>query len=153
MTKRFNKVAQSGSFLLEALIAIVIFSMGILAIVGMQAAAIKNSGESKYRSDANLLANELIGRMWVSDRTALQTNFAGIDGAGGTEYVNWINLSVVPTATGATKPLPGVTLSPPQNLPIVTVSSAGFVSVYMYWQTDLNDANTKHSLVMTAQIK
>ena len=55
--------------LLEAFIAILIFSMGILAIVGMQASAVKTSADAKYRSEASLLANELIGQMWVSNRT------------------------------------------------------------------------------------
>ena len=42
--------------LLEALIAILIFSMGILALMGMQATAINTVSESKYRSNAGFLA-------------------------------------------------------------------------------------------------
>ncbi len=78
---------QTGSFLLEALIAILIFSMGILAIVGLQAASIKASADAKYRSDANMLANQLIGQIWVSDRTAatLRTNYQ----TGGGAYTAW----------------------------------------------------------------
>lgn len=51
--------------LLEALIAILIFSMGVLAIVGMQAAAIRNTSDAKYRADASYLANHILGQMWA----------------------------------------------------------------------------------------
>lgn len=54
---------QSGVMLLEALIAILIFSFGVLGIVGLQATAINTVQDAKYRSDAALLANELIGEM------------------------------------------------------------------------------------------
>ena len=56
---------QQGSVLLEALISILIFSIGILGLVAMQAAAIKNSIDAKYRSDASYLANQIISQMWV----------------------------------------------------------------------------------------
>jgi type IV pilus assembly protein PilV len=62
--------AQRGVMLLEALIAILVFSLGILAMVGLQAVAIKNTGDAKYRSNAIFLANQVIGQMWV-DRTNL----------------------------------------------------------------------------------
>ena len=53
---------QSGVMLLEALIAILIFSLGVLGVVGMQASAIAASRDAKYRTDAALLANEIIGQ-------------------------------------------------------------------------------------------
>lgn len=56
--------SQQGVVLLEALIAILIFSMGVLAVVGLQAAMIKNTSDSKYRSEASYLAQRWIGRMW-----------------------------------------------------------------------------------------
>jgi len=56
--------------LLEALIGILIFSVGILALIGMQATAMRATIDAKYRSEASFLANEVIGRMWV-DRANL----------------------------------------------------------------------------------
>ncbi|MFO1318169.1 MAG: type IV pilus modification protein PilV [Burkholderiales bacterium] len=56
---------QSGVMLLEALIAILIFSLGILALIGLQAQSIRNSSEAKYRADASFLANQVIGFMWA----------------------------------------------------------------------------------------
>ena len=58
------KSAQQGVVLIEAMIAILIFSMGVLAIVGLQAAMVKNTADSKYRADASYIAQQRIGTMW-----------------------------------------------------------------------------------------
>ncbi len=58
------KSAQQGVVLLEALIAILIFSMGILALVGLQAAMLKSASDSKYRADASYIAQQRIGQIW-----------------------------------------------------------------------------------------
>lgn len=71
---------QGGVMLLEALVAILIFSIGIIAVMGMQAVSITQVSQSKYRADASYLANQLIGLMWVSNKTALST-FASAGGA------------------------------------------------------------------------
>lgn len=57
---------QSGLMLLETLVAILIFSFGILGLVSMQANAISLNTDAKHRADAALLANQLIGRLAVS---------------------------------------------------------------------------------------
>jgi len=71
---------QGGVMLLEALVAILIFSIGIIAVMGMQAVSITQVSQSKYRADAAYLANQLIGLMWVADKTQLAT-FASAGGA------------------------------------------------------------------------
>ena len=137
--------------LLESFIAILIFSMGILAIVGMQASAIKNSTDARYRSEASQLANELIGKMWISDRVAvdpldptpqlqLQTNFqGGIGGPDGTAYAAW--------AANVQQVLPGAANSPPQ----VTVNATtGLVTVTLFWKAPnepASDAAHQYSIV------
>ena len=72
MKYTFDKRKQSGVMLLEALIGILIFSIGILAMVGLQAASVKNQADAKYRADASYFANQIIGQMW-GDRTNLAT--------------------------------------------------------------------------------
>jgi type IV pilus assembly protein PilV len=56
---------QKGIVLLEALIAVLIFSMGILAIAGLQATMVKNTSDAKYRSDAAFIAQQRLGVMWA----------------------------------------------------------------------------------------
>jgi type IV pilus assembly protein PilV len=59
---------QSGSFLLEALIAILIVALGVLGSVGLLARSMQDVDDAKNRGEAAYLANMLIGRMWTSDR-------------------------------------------------------------------------------------
>ncbi len=70
--------SQRGVILIEALIGILIFSIGILALIGMQAVAMKNTTDAKYRSEAAFLANQIIGQMWVD-----RANLARYDDADG----------------------------------------------------------------------
>ena len=58
--------AQQGAVLLEAMIAILIFSMGVLAIVGLQAAMIKNTADSKFRAEAGFIAQQELGKLWAN---------------------------------------------------------------------------------------
>ncbi|MCO5108978.1 MAG: type IV pilus modification protein PilV [Burkholderiaceae bacterium] len=55
---------QQGATLIEALVAVLIFSIGILAVVGMQAFAVSAVSDAKYRADASFLANQALGRLW-----------------------------------------------------------------------------------------
>ena len=64
------RVTQQGVVLVEAMISILIFSVGILAIAGLQAAMVKNTTDSKFRADASFIAQKAIGEMW-SDQTNL----------------------------------------------------------------------------------
>lgn len=64
-----TKAQQKGVVLIEALIALLIFSMGILALVGLQAAMIKNTTENKFRADASFIAQQQLSRIWVEDHT------------------------------------------------------------------------------------
>ncbi|MBI3525651.1 MAG: prepilin-type cleavage/methylation domain-containing protein [Betaproteobacteria bacterium] len=137
---------QTGSALLEALIAILIFSMGILAIVGMQAAAVKASGDAKYRSDAGILVNQLLGEMWVADRTpaTLQTNFQGGGGTDGAQYTTWFTRDV----QGA---LPGAAANPPT---VVVNTATSQVTITVQWMAPGEPATaTPHSYTVVTQIK
>ncbi|MFK7816518.1 MAG: type IV pilus modification protein PilV [Gammaproteobacteria bacterium] len=53
----------SGLSLIEILVTVVVLSIGLLGIAGMQAFGMRYSHDSYARSQGNLLANELIERM------------------------------------------------------------------------------------------
>lgn len=74
--------------LLEALVGILIFSIGILAMLGMQAVGMRNTIDSKYRSEAAYLANQIVGTMWVD-----RVNLPSYDdaGAGNARKTAWVN--------------------------------------------------------------
>jgi type IV pilus assembly protein PilV len=74
---------QQGVVILESLIAILIFSMGILALVGLQAAMVKNASESKYRAEASFIAQQRLGTMWadtgnLADYLEADTDISGV---------------------------------------------------------------------------
>ena len=60
-----SAVKQQGVAIIEAMIAILIFSIGVLGIVGMQANMVKNTSESQYRAEAAFIAQQRIGLMWA----------------------------------------------------------------------------------------
>lgn len=61
---------QQGVALLESLIAVLIFSMGLLALAGLQAAMVKNTSDAKYRAEATFIAQQRLGLMWVGTALA-----------------------------------------------------------------------------------
>ena len=131
---------QSGVVLLESLIAILVFSLGILGIVGMQATAVKQVTDARYRSEASLLVDQLLGTMRVSDRSpaALQTAF----NTGGAGYNGWLaNVSAT---------LPGTASYPP----VVAVDATGVVTITVNWRAPNEDASVGvHRYDAIAQIK
>lgn len=123
---------QRGASLLEAMIGILIFSIGILALVGMQALAIKHMSEAKYRSDAAFFANDLIAQMWVNRGSLGSYAYTG-SGAPPVALQYWV-------ASIQTE-LPGVTAA--ANLPIVTVVGTT-VTVTVRWQVPGGSSDHKH---------
>lgn len=61
------KSSQQGAVLLESMIALLIFSMGILALVGLQAAMVSNTTASTYREEASYIAQQKLGELWTTD--------------------------------------------------------------------------------------
>jgi len=146
---------QAGVILLEALIAILVFSLGILSLVALQTTSIQLTSDAKYRTDASLLAGKLIGQMWASGGTptTLKTSFESPNGAA---YLAWLANDVQ-----ARHSLPGVvgaSAGVVSTLPIVTVNdtagvNAGQVSITIFWRTPQMDPNQAgHRHVVISQI-
>jgi len=56
---------QGGIALIEALIGMLIFSFGVIGLVGLQVAMTRAQGTAKYRADAAYLSSQVVGSMWV----------------------------------------------------------------------------------------
>ena len=65
MNKITNK--QTGALLIEVMISILIFSFGLLGLVGLQTVSSQNSVNSQDRTTAANLANELVADMWLKN--------------------------------------------------------------------------------------
>jgi type IV pilus assembly protein PilV len=57
---------QAGVFIVEALVSVLIFMAGIIALVGIATQSINQVSQTKYRNDASYLASELLGEMWIT---------------------------------------------------------------------------------------
>ena len=152
---------QQGVMLLEALIGILIFSVGILAMVGMQAAAFSASADAKNRSEAAAFANQIISDIWMGvDRSSdanlttslnnFQLNTGGTDCAftGGmadgtnTALAGWVS-SVTNSATG----LLGATATMQQVLVSTASADLNRVTVTVCWQTPQDARSRKHQVI------
>ena len=88
-SRRSLRNAQSGVMLLEALIGILIFSVGILAMVGLQVMEIKLASDSRDRAEASNLASQLVGEMWLNRAALASYQYAG-SGTPPAALTNWV---------------------------------------------------------------
>jgi len=153
---------EEGVMLIEALIAILIFSIGILAVVGMQSVAIKNVTESKHRSEAAFLANALLAQMWIDQNITplpVQVNTSNVNVAnynyGGSGSVpqrltDWVG-KVHAKLPGSTQPgvMPKVTITN-------ATSSGATVKIEVFWQlpeeTTLGLPPHSHTVMAAIQV-
>lgn len=71
---RTNRHSQQGIFLIEALIGILIFSLGVLAMVALGTTAVSAQSDAQYRTEAANLANEIASRIALrADRSPQPT--------------------------------------------------------------------------------
>jgi len=114
-TIRMNK--SRGVALIETLVAILIFAIGVLGLVGMQAAMIRAQSAGKFRADATNLSNEVIGLMWLDKSNVAK--YATANCSGYQPCADWKNK----VASGL-----------PQGSSAVTADAAtGAVSVTLTW--------------------
>ena len=120
-----NPTSQQGVILLEALIGILIFSLGILALVAMQAVAVSSVSNAQYRADAAFLANDLISEIWVDRGTSLDNVKNYAVSAGSTSWQpakNW-TWKVYRKLPGSFENKPDVVITdPPEGGKQVTVT-------------------------------
>ena len=165
MTSKFttiSKNSQQGSVLLEALIAFLIFGMGLLGVIGLQATAINNTLDARYRSDAAFLANQIIAQIWADPaisidpatlmpRYDIQTSYACNPcktNNGNVNTQSWVTQIQAGFLPGVTDAL---------NQPIIAISnnSAGIptvVTVTVNWQAPQGQQQA-HSYVTRTEIQ
>jgi type IV pilus assembly protein PilV len=134
------QMRQQGSFMLEALIAILLFSIGILAMVALLGNSIRASNDARLRSEAVNLAYGMVADMWSTAPAQLDAQF----GPGGAKLITWqakaVNLFPSASANPPVVDLTQPGLSLQSRTIVVTVS----------WQ--LPGATELHQYVLTAQI-
>jgi type IV pilus assembly protein PilV len=69
--RRHRPAGQRGVALIEVMVGLLIFLIGVLGIIGLQAKAIQFTVQAEDRSRAALLANDLVVQMWTQRSTEL----------------------------------------------------------------------------------
>jgi type IV pilus assembly protein PilV len=68
--------AQGGFFLIEAMVAILIFALGILGLVAMGGTAVSSQSDAQYRTEASSLADAIAGEIALGINRADETTKA-----------------------------------------------------------------------------
>lgn len=122
---------QGGSFMLEALIGILIFSFGVLGLVGLQAQSMRHVSDAQYRGEAVYLANSLIARMWSDNPASLAAKYQS--GGSGYDAFREMVKSLPNGADDANKPTVLVEDGPAVGSSLVTVQ--------VFWNLPGEDKN------------
>jgi type IV pilus assembly protein PilV len=121
-----------GFVMLEALVAAVIFSIGVLGLVSLQASMTQQQTLGKFRGDAIYLADELVGLLW-SDLPRV-TNYTTANCAGYARCNDWLG------KVGRT--LPGA------NATVAVNATTRVVDISITWVTQSATQNYTTSTVV-----
>lgn len=128
--------------LLEALIGLLLFTIGILGVIALQANSMRQTVDSKYRAEASYLANQIIAQMWV-DKSNLASYVTSspntCPNAPANEREKWICTvqAMLPNATGS-------------NSPTIAISGTT-ATVTVRWQKDTTN-DPSHNFVAISEI-
>lgn len=134
------KKNQKGIFIIESIVALVIFTIGILGIIKYQGETINATTDSQNRITAAFLADSIISDMWVS-----QSQITAIAGGQGEIYQNWLDQ--------VSNYLPGVSGQDSDTAPIITVTNgldgARIIQVTVRWKVPASGVVSQYSLQST----
>jgi type IV pilus assembly protein PilV len=127
-----------GSALIESLLAVLIFSVGLLSLLALLTATLKESDNARYRSEASLLATDLVSRMWSGERSlsSLRQRFDPL----ADEYQRWLER--------VQSTLPGVTNN--KNLPELLIDDERTITLTLRWQ--IPSDMQQHQLVVVTRL-
>jgi len=123
-----------GFTLIEVLVGLLIFSLGVLGLVGLQARAVQLSVQSSDRARAAVLANEIVALMWAQKTTspdsasvaAWQTRVAAVTSSGlpngsGTVATSTDGTGITTATVTISWHPPALAMSSPDNRYVTTV--------------------------------
>jgi len=134
-----SATGQRGSSLVDALLALLLFSAGMLALLRLMSATLSESANAQYRNQASQLASALVASMWTGDRSlaALQARFGNTSAD---DYQAWLR--------NVQAQLPGAHVA--ALLPVVSIDAQRHVAITLQWRAP-SDASA-HQLQVQAMI-
>jgi type IV pilus assembly protein PilV len=128
---------QRGATLIEGLVAITIFSFGILAVLGMMTTHMGTAGDAAYRMEAVQFAESILADMRGSDANTRLTTFSGPSGG---DYIRWAD-----RIKAANLPLAGVDAEDTPQLDIAIAGST--VTITVLWRAPADRSDTPHKYI------
>jgi type IV pilus assembly protein PilV len=136
---------QSGGGLIEGLMSLVVLSIGILGLIGMQATLIQENGESRVRMQAGFYATSVLGMAGANPENVgcFIVNSAQsavcVSPDAQTQASSWVQQ--------VTAALPGAAGVPPQ---VAYDNASGQLTVTLRWQ--MRGDNMVHNYVSATQV-
>lgn len=129
----YKKIKKNkGFFILEALIAVLIFSIGIVGLLKTQTDSIDATSNAQFRGDATYMAKNLISKITI-DKDNINSYVSGSH----VNYQTWL--------TELEQTLPGVSENPPV-LTLTTVDSVPILSITIFWKEPANLVNSQYQI-------
>ncbi|MDR0770299.1 MAG: hypothetical protein LBE75_03760 [Burkholderiales bacterium] len=168
MKTKFEKTndarsVNSGFMLVEVLVSILLFAVGILALVGLQARALTETSDVQYRTEAIHFAEAYAGRIWAASSGGLSgpeidALFSGEAGKGGSHYAAFssrltgahgIPGAQAPTVriVDASRNFNNQSVDPPQAVTVPSVN----VTITILW-ADKENSEVVHRYTQTSSI-
>lgn len=129
-TPKPHSKTQRGVSMIEVLVVIVLFSFGLIGMVGLQAKAVQTSVGAEDSNRAALLANEMASAMWGSNSVTLP----------GATVTSWTAMVADTTGRGLPNGVGAVTVV--GNLATITVT----------WRAPHEPAATVHTYTTQVQL-
>lgn len=148
-TARTHPRIARGFTLIEVLISLLVFSLGILGLVAMQATAVRLATDARDRAIATFMADQLLARMLISDSTTAATFAHQATGttACSPSGAESAHATVVGWLAEVAQQLPKASSTLQQ---IVVDVATGQVTVRLCWQ---NGGDPPRSLSVTNQVQ
>jgi type IV pilus assembly protein PilV len=130
-----------GVILIEALIGLLLFAVGILGLATLQTVTMRYTLETRYRSEAALLANQLIATMWLDKgNSSSNTNLLNYDQCKANACIAW-NSKVLST-------LPQAVTNPPT---VAFTAATQEVDITLRWRHPAANSTSQHRVIHVFQ--
>jgi len=123
---------------MEALVSILIFSFGVLGLIGLEASAVNYSVDAEDRNRAALFASEVASYMWLQGSVSMTTTSAQT-----TQMTAWTTAIADPTTPMG---LPGGTLA------IHPTGTGNSTDIVISWIPKTDNANFARTRQLTTRV-
>ena len=173
---RQRKRSQNGFTLIEAMIAVVVFSFGLLGVAGVMIVSVKNNHNGYLRSQATFLAHSIVETMRMNSWELWRNNYNGNYGnpssivnlsslctaaapcncsAGGVanrDTQQWSNMIIqtLPNGKGSIQCVPTVAMTSPGACNLADEPYLGICTVTVSWDesNETNASSTQQVVVL-----